>query len=438
MASTCRGPRSCLKIYNTMKLPLVAIIGRVNTGKSTLFNRILGKPLAVTDERPGVTRDAIKKPAEHDGSGFFIVDTGGFMGEENPALWPEVKKRIESVVREADAVIFLVDSKDGLLPLDKEIASWLRRSGKPVLLAANKCDSKKSAPQEFYALGFEVFPISALRGHGVGDLLDRLIEIVGRFRPLPQKTDLIRISIIGKPNVGKSSLLNALAGKEEAVISPLPGTTRDPVEAVVGDCLVVDTAGIKRKFADELEYYSYLRSLRTLRYGEICLVVLDASQEIARIDKKIVNLAIKETRGIILCVNKIDLIPKKKRGDILNLVRREMAFAYWAPVLLVSALAREGTDEIPGLIKAVHREFHRQVGQDALYELLLEAVRKSSPGTMLLSLKQTRSAPPFFRLTARSDLRAEYLSFLEREIRARFGFTGIPLRIEVCVAGPKR
>lgn len=421
-----------------MKLPLVAIVGRVNTGKSTLFNRILGKPLAITDERPGVTRDAIKKPAEHDGAGFLITDTGGFMGEENPELWPEVRKRIESVVNEADAVIFLADAKDGLLPLDWEIASWLRKTGKPVLLAANKCDSRKSVPSEFHALGFEVFPISSITGQGVEDLLDRLLELVGRFPPIPQKTSLIRISIIGKPNVGKSSLLNALAGTDEAVISPTPGTTRDPVEAVIGDCLVVDTAGIKRKFPDDLEYYSYLRSLRTMRYGEICLVILDAAQEITRIDKKIVNLVIKEARGMVICVNKIDLIPKKKRAGILEWVRREMGFAYWAPVLLVSALRREGTDEIPGVIKTVHREFHRQVGQDALYELLVEATHKVSPGAILFGLKQVRSAPPVFNLTAKARLRAEYLSFLEREIRARFGFTGIPIRIEVSVARSKR
>lgn len=421
-----------------MKLPLVAIVGRVNTGKSTLFNRILGKPLAVTDERPGVTRDAIKKPAEHDGAGFLITDTGGFAGEENPDLWPEVKKRIEAVVRDADAVIFLVDAKDGLLPLDREIAAWLRKSGKPVLLAANKCDSRKSAPSEFHALGFEVFPISSITGEGVSDLLDSVIETVGRVPPLPRKTSLIRISIAGKPNVGKSSLLNALAGRDEAVISPVPGTTRDPVEAVVGDFLVVDTAGIKRKFADDLEYYSYLRSLRTLRYGEICLVVLDASQEITRIDKRIVNLVIKEGRGLVICVNKIDLVPKRTRRGILGEIRKQMGFAYWAPVLLVSALNQEGTGEIPGLIKTVHREFHRQVGQDALYELLVEATHKASPGTTLFALKQIRSAPPVFALTTQARVRPEYLSFLEREMRARFGFAGVPVRIELAVTTRRR
>ncbi|MGC8893400.1 MAG: ribosome biogenesis GTPase Der [candidate division WOR-3 bacterium] len=419
-----------------MKLPIVVIVGRVNTGKSTLFNRLLGKPLAVTDERPGVTRDTIKKPAEHDGAGFLIVDTGGFMGEESPELWPEVKKRIESAVREADAIIFLTDAKDGLLPLDREIAGWLRKSGRPVLLAANKCDSRKSAPSDFHAFGFEVFPISSITGEGVSDLLDRVIEIVGRVPPLPQKTGLIRISIIGKPNVGKSSLLNALAERDEAVISPIPGTTRDPVEAVIGDFLIVDTAGIKRKFSDDLEYYSYLRSLRSLRYGEICLAVLDAAQEITRIDKKIVNLVISERRGLVLCLNKIDLVPKKKRALVLEEVRKHMGFAYWAPVLLVSALSREGINEIPGIIKALHREFHRQVGQDALYDLLVDAAGRVSPGTMLFALKQVRSAPPSFQLFAKERIRAEYLSFLEREIRARFSFAGIPLKIEVST--PKR
>ncbi|MEO0158677.1 MAG: GTPase, partial [candidate division WOR-3 bacterium] len=225
-----------------MKLPLVVIVGRVNTGKSTLFNRILGKPLAITDERPGVTRDAIKKPAQHNGAGFLIADTGGFMGEENPKLWPEIKRRIESIVKEADVVVFLTDAKDGLLPLDREIAAWLRKTARVVLLAANKCDSRRSAPEEFYALGFEVFPISAITGLGVDELLDRIAGIIGRVPPLPQRTDLIRISIIGKPNVGKSLLLNALVGRDEAVVSESPGTTRDPVEAVAGDLLVLDTA----------------------------------------------------------------------------------------------------------------------------------------------------------------------------------------------------
>ncbi|MEO0180969.1 MAG: ribosome biogenesis GTPase Der [candidate division WOR-3 bacterium] len=416
-----------------MKLPLVVIVGRVNTGKSTLFNRILGKPLAITDERPGVTRDAIKKPAQHNGAGFLIADTGGFMGEENPKLWPEIKRRIESIVKEADVVVFLTDAKDGLLPLDREIAAWLRKTARVVLLAANKCDSRRSAPEEFYALGFEVFPISAITGLGVDELLDRIAGIIGRVPPLPQRTDLIRISIIGKPNVGKSSLLNALVGRDEAVVSESPGTTRDPVEAVAGDLLVLDTAGIKRRFADDLEYYSYLRSLRSLRYSEICLVVLDSSQPITAIDKKIASLAVKEGRGVILCINKIDLIPKGRRAKLLEEIRGFMGFLYWAPAIPISALTCEGMDEIPISVRGIHREFHKQVGQEALYELLVEATGKLSPGTMLFSLKQLRSAPPVFLLRADMKPRAEYLSFLEREIRARFGFSGVPIRIEVSI-----
>ncbi len=415
------------------KAPLVAIVGRVNVGKSTLFNRLIKKPLAVVDKKPGVTRDAIKKPVEHAGKTFLLVDTGGFFpqGEE---LWERVRERIEEVVRGASAVIFMVDGKEGLTPLDQEIARWLHSLGVPVVVAVNKADSKKAAPEEFYALGFErVIPVSAVRGDGVEELLDEVVKHVPEAR-LPKKPDKIRLAILGKPNVGKSSLLNALVGSAEAIVSDTPGTTRDPVEAQDTDFWFVDTAGIKRRFQDPIEYYSYVRSVRSVHFAEIALLVLDPSQGIHRIDKKIAGMIDEEGRGLIIVVNKADLVPKERRREVLEQVREEFRFVPYAPVLYTSAKTGEGLWILRQTAKAVHREFHRRVSRRELTQLLADLARRHSPGVVLLGMAQVSSAPPVFRITATGKLRQDYLRFVASEIRARWGFMGVPLKFEVRVA----
>ena len=413
----------------------MVIVGRVNTGKSTLFNRIIRKGLAVTDSRPGVTRDAVAKPGQWNGVGFILVDTGGFVAGDDP-LWPQVKERISVSVQDADVVLLVLDSKDGLTPLDREMADWLRKISKSVLVVANKVDSSKAAPQEFYSLGFErVFQVSGITGYGLEELMESVIELLPvKSQPIASKTPLIRTSILGKPNVGKSSLLNALTGGTAAITSPVPGTTRDPVEAVVRKkLLVLDTAGIRRVFKDDIEYYSHLRSIRSLRYAEVCIVVLDASQGIHRIDKKIINTVIEEGRGLVIAVNKTDTVPQRHRSKLFQAFKNQLRFVSWAPLLMVSALKEWGLDELVATVQTVHREFHKQVGSDKLYEMLQDAVEMVSPGVMLTGMKQVRKGPPVFRLRALGKLRPDYLSFLQREIRARWGFMGVPIKIELSV-----
>ena len=416
--------------------PLVAIVGRVNVGKSTLFNRLIKKPLAVVDRRPGVTRDAIKKPVEHAGKSFYLVDTGGFfpIGEE---LWERVRERIEDVVKRSSAVIFLVDGKEGLTPLDEEIARWLHSLGVPVVVAVNKCDSSRASPEEFYALGFDkVIPISAVRGTGVDELLDEVVKHLPDAK-VPKKPDKIRLAILGKPNVGKSSLLNALVGSPEAIVSDLPGTTRDPVEAQDADFWFVDTAGIKRRFQDPLEYYSYVRSVRSVHFAEVVVLVLDPTQGVHKVDKKIAGMVEEEGRGLVIAVNKADLVPKERRAELFERIRDEFEFVRYAPVLFTSAKTGEGLWILRQTAKEVHREFHRRVSRRDLTELLAELARKHSPGVVLLGMAQVSEAPPVFRITATGKLRQDYLRFLASQIRQRWGFMGVPLKFEVRLAKRK-
>ncbi len=413
--------------------PLVAIVGRVNVGKSTLFNRLIRKPLAVVDGRPGVTRDALKKPVEHGGKTFLLVDTGGFFpaGEE---LWERVRERIEDVVKEASAVIFLVDGKEGLTPLDEEIARWLHSLGVPVIVAVNKCDSSRAAPEEFYALGFErVIPISAVKNLGIEELLDEVVKYVPEAK-VPKKPDKIRLAILGKPNVGKSSLLNALVGSQEAIVSDVPGTTRDPVEAQDADFWFVDTAGIKRRFQDPIEYYSYVRSVRSVHFAEVVVLVLDPSQGIHKIDKKIAGMVDEEGRGLIIAINKADLVPKEQRREVLERVRDEFQFVRYAPVLYTSAKTGEGLWILRQTAKEVHKEFHKRLSRRDLTQFLSELASKHSPGVVLLGMAQVSSAPPVFRITATGKLREDYLRFVASQMRARWGFMGVPLKFEVRVA----
>ncbi len=415
-------------------LPKVVIVGKVNAGKSTLFNRLIRKPLAVTAATPGVTRDRLRKPVEWGGVTFELVDTGGLYPPNEDEIFERVARHIEREVRDADLVLFLVDLKEGLTPYDEEIARWLRRMGRPVLLVANKADIKRKDPLEFLKLGFgEPLLISAEHGQGISHLLDTIVDTLaaqGKTTATPEPPrDLIRVSILGKPNVGKSSLLNALVGEEVSVISEIPGTTRDAVDIVHGPFLFVDTAGLKRRYRDELEYFAAVRTERSLHFAEVVIVVLDVSQPITRMDKRIIGLAVDEGKGIVIALNKADLLTSRARREKFPEVQRELDFVDWAPKLFTSAKTGEGLDYLKDVLQRVYRERKKRISRAELLAFWNEVLEQYTPPARVSRFVALHWEPPEFLIeTVDRDMPGHFLRFLEKKLRERFGFWGVPIR----------
>ena len=415
----------------------VAIVGRVNVGKSTLFNRIIKKPLAVVDDRPGVTRDRIAKIVKWNDVSFELIDTGGFFPPEEDPLWNLVREKIEDTVKSADLVIFLVDGKTGPTPYDREISQWLRKLGKDVLLVVNKSEVKNPYIEEFEELGWgKPLGISATHGYGVSELLDTVVDRIGGEPVKSTEKSKIPVSILGKPNVGKSSIFNALTGEDISIISDIPGTTRDSVDYETDEFIFVDTAGIKRKYKDEIEYYSHLRSLSSLNFADIAIVVIDVSDEITNADKKIISLAEKEGKGLVIALNKSDLIKDKKA--VFAHVANELGFVDYAPKIFTSAKTGEGINYLKDAIKRVFEERKKFVPAEELENMLYEIFSRYSPPAEITFLKQVRKAPPVFLLGAKSNVPSSFLKFLEKNIRQRFGFWGVPIEIKTKVKRRKR
>ena len=416
------------------KIPEVAIVGRVNTGKSTLFNRIIKKPLSIVDARPGLTRDRVKKPVEWDNFTFFLTDTGGLYPPEEDLIWEKVREKIKETVENADLVILLVDASQGVTPFDEEIAEWLRSKNKDVILVANKIDKKDQDVLSFYKLGLgEPLGISAVHGRGIQELLDRIAEKLrakGYESVRKKKEDKVRVAILGKPNVGKSSILNALCGKEITIISPIPGTTRDSVDVETDEFIFVDTAGIRRKYQDEVEYYGALRSMSSLRYSEVAILVIDASLPVTHIDKKIANLIVEEGRGLVVTLNKSDLIPKKKRAETFQYFVNELFFLDFAPKIYVSALTGEGIEFLKELVKVSRREWKRKLSRREVDDFIYEVMAKHPPTAEITFFAQVGTEPPKFLIKTKGKLKQNYIRFLERELRQRFGFQGTPIVIK--------
>ncbi len=420
-----------------MELPKVVIVGRVNVGKSTLFNRIIRKPLAVVDDRPGVTRDRISKIVRWDKTAFELIDTGGFFPPDEDPIWELVREKIEQTVKSADLVIFLVDGKSGPTPYDEEISNWLRKLNKDVILVANKSDVKDPYIEEFEALGWgPPLPISATHGYGVNELLDRIVEKVGKHGVRAEEKKKIPVSILGKPNVGKSSIFNALTGKDISIISDVPGTTRDSVDFETDDFIFVDTAGIKRKYKDEIEYYAHLRSLSSLNFADVAIIVIDISQEITNIDKKIISLAEKEGKGIVIALNKADLI--KDRKEVFAHIANELNFVDYAPKIFTSAKTGEGINYLKDAVKRVYEERRKKVKPEELENMLYELFSRYSPPAEIVFLKQVRHTPPVFLLGTKSHVPESFLKFLTKNIRQRFGFWGVPIEIKTKLVRKKK
>lgn len=437
-----------------MSLPVVAIVGRPNVGKSTLFNRVVGGRHAIVDDRPGVTRDRHAVEADWAGRRFTLVDTGGLLPESEEELAPQINAQIRAAIEEADLCLLVVDGREGITATDREAATLLRQSGRPTLLVVNKADNARLAerlPWEFYELGLgEPLPVSATSGLGTGDVLDAVVAALPEERGTEgEDPDTITVAVVGKPNVGKSSLINRLLGEERFIVSPVAGTTRDAIDTVLTwrdrRFRLVDTAGIRRhaRLEEGLEYYTYLRAVRAVERAQVAIVVLDASEPLSRQDLRILNLVEERRRGIVVCINKWDLVEKDEgTAAAYEATFREQARSLeWAPIVTISAKTGQRVHRALEAAETVWEEWHKRVPTPALVRVLHAATEKVQPPqskgkrrsrvVRVLYGHQAETGPPLFLFYANEPkaVPEHYRRYLEHAIRDAFGFAGVPLRI---------
>jgi GTP-binding protein len=431
-------------------LPIVAIVGRPNVGKSTLFNRILGQRTAIVDELPGLTRDRHYAEANWNGRTFLLVDTGGIDPASPQPIQRQILKQTEYAIEEADLTMLVLDAREGITPLDLDVAERIRKRGRPALLVVNKVDSARPESElaEFYSLGLdEPFPVSALHGRGSGDLLDLIVGALPGAEPPPVDPDSIRIAVVGRPNVGKSSLVNRLLGQERMVVDATPGTTRDAVDTTIRKAdqsfTLVDTAGMRReaKVHDPVEFYGITRALRAVSRADIVLLVVDLSREPAKQEARLAALAEERTKAIIVVFNKWDLVsdPQQARPAIEEEFTKMYPFLEHAPRLYVSAKTGWGVGKILPMSERVYREYSRQISTPELNKAVQEILNRVRPPATpsgkhlkLYYAAQTSTKPPTFALYVNNPRYRikNYVSYLERGLRERFGFQGIPIVLD--------
>jgi GTP-binding protein len=429
-----------------MAKPIVAIIGRQNVGKSTLLNRLAGKRVAIVADMPGTTRDRIFADISWQGVSFTLVDTGGLEVSPRSSVARGVRAQVEAAIAEADLIIFLVDAKDGVVPSDLEIAQMLRSSSKPLVLVANKADNPalESEAVEFYQLGLgEPLAISAYHGRGTAELLDRIISLLPPPKAAEIKTDIMKLAIVGRPNVGKSTLLNAILGEERTIVDEAPGTTHDAVDTRLDfggqNVILIDTAGIRRRgrWGVGVERYSVIRALRAIDEADIALLVLDATELVAAQDKHIAGYIQEAAKGVILIVNKLDLAQDKSVAEYDKYIRRQFRFLSYAPVLYISAKFGQGVDKIMPQAFAVYEERLKRPPATLVNEVVVAAVashvlpRKGTKQLKVFSATQAEASPPTFVFFVNDAklIHFSYQRYLENRLRQAFGFGGTPLRL---------
>ncbi|MEM9771753.1 MAG: ribosome biogenesis GTPase Der [Cyanobacteria bacterium P01_D01_bin.73] len=432
-----------------MALPIVAIIGRPNVGKSTLANRFAGDNQAIVFDEPGITRDRTYRNAFWGGRDFLIVDTGGLVFDDETEFLPLIRQQAELALEEASAAILVVDGKAGLTAADEEIANWLRRQSKPVLLAVNKCESMDlglSQAAEFWELGLgNPYPVSSIHGNGTGDLLEELMGHLPPEAEIPDDPE-INVAIIGRPNVGKSSLLNAFVGEKRAIVSPISGTTRDAIDTRVEfegmRYRLIDTAGIRRKKSIDYgpEFFSINRAFKAIRRSDVVLMVIDAEDGVTEQDQKLADRVINEGRACVIVVNKWDAI--EKDSDTIysfeRTLRSKLYFMDWASMIFVSALTGQRVPKIFELIHQGWEQHRRRVTTSTINEILEEAVRWHSPPTTRQGKQgriyygtQVSAQPPAIALFVNDPKRFKdnYRRYIEGQIRSNLGFEGTPVRL---------
>ncbi|NLY77312.1 MAG: ribosome biogenesis GTPase Der [Tissierellia bacterium] len=432
-----------------MDRPVVCIVGRPNVGKSTLFNRIVGRRVAITEDTPGVTRDRIYAEAEWLNKYFTLIDTGGLEPESDDIFLKNIKKQVEVAIDTADVILFVVDGLHGVNPADRDIANLLRLVNKKVILVCNKIDSKQNVDHmfEFYELGLgNPIPVSAEQGLGIGDLLDEVIKHFPENKETEYDEDIIRVAVIGKPNVGKSSLINRILGEERVIVTDIPGTTRDAIDTYFthngNRYMFIDTAGLRRKrnINEDVERYSVIRTLSAVDRSNICIMMIDGTVGVTEQDTKIAGYAHDNGKGMIIAVNKWDIV-EKDHNTYLKMekdIREKLAFASYAPIVFISAKTGKRIDRLFEMIEAVNNNYNLRISTGVLNDIINEAVLMNQPpsdkGVRLKIYYGTQVSvrPPKFLIfiNKKELMHFSYERYLENQIRQYFGFDGVPIRFE--------
>jgi GTPase len=434
-----------------MSQKIIAIVGRPNVGKSTLFNRIIGARTAIVHDEPGVTRDRHYSTASWTGKTFTLIDTGGYVPASDDVFERAIREQSEIAMTEADKIIFVVDGQEGITYIDREIADILRRSKKKVMLVVNKIDGPRQEGNvgEFVRLGLgEPISLAALGGRRIGDFLD---DLTAEFPLDEDETDedtRLKLAVIGKPNVGKSSLVNALIGKERSIVTPIAGTTRDPIDSTLTyegeEILFIDTAGLMRKnrIKESVDFFSAIRTLKTIDRANVALVLIDAKVGVEKQDLRIVQTVIEKNRGIVLAINKWDLIENKETNtakEYETMLRDKLRTYDFVPIIFISALTKQRIFKLLDLAKSVHAERSKRIATNELNEVMLADIAHYPPSTKtgkdvkINFVTQVRQSPPVIAFFANEPqmVGETYKRYLENRIREHWGFVGVPLTISM-------
>lgn len=430
-----------------MAHPLIAIVGRPNVGKSTFFNRVVGRKISITEDKPGVTRDRLYADGEWRGKAFTIVDTGGIEMRSEDIMWKEIKKQAEVAIETAQVILFFVDGREGLTSSDYNVSDMLRRSKKPVILVVNKIDDySEDKVFEFYSLGLgEPYPVSAEHGTGIGDVLDEAVSWFEKGET--EEDDSIKIAVVGKPNAGKSSLVNRLLGFERSIVTDIAGTTRDAIDTRLcyngRDYTVIDTAGIRKKsrVEDDIEYYSQLRAYDAVRRADVCLLVVDSSEGLTEQDTKIIGFVHEQGKPSLIVMNKWDLIEKDSNtiNKFQDKLKEDLKFMDYFKSVFISAKTGQRAEKLFQLIDEVYAHSRFRVSTGTLNDLIADTVRANEPPSYngrrlkVYFSSQVAVAPPTFVLKVNSSdlLHFSYERFLENVLRKSFDFSGTPIKIIV-------
>ncbi len=440
-----------------MAKPVIAVVGCPNVGKSTLFNKLVGKRVAIVDDTPGVTRDRIYADTEWQGRTVMLIDTGGIEPKTDDIILSKMRDQANLAIDTANVIIFVTNLESGVTAADNEVAAMLRRSGKPVVLCVNKCDSIGGVPAEFYEfynLGLgEPIAVSAVHGHGTGDLLDAAFQYLPPNDEEETESDIINVAVIGKPNAGKSSLVNNVSGEERSIVSSVAGTTRDAIDTVVenkyGRFNFIDTAGLRRKsrVEDQIEKYSVLRAKMAIERADVCVIMLDGVDGFTEQDSKVAGLAIEQGKACIIAVNKWDIV--EKDGQTMDAYRKRLmndfSFMTYAPIIFISAKTGQRVERLFELIKYVNDQNAMRISTGKLNDVLADATARVHPPTdkgkrlKIYYMTQASTRPPtFVCFCNRADLfHFSYQRYLENQIRSTFGLEGTPVRFVIRERGDK-